>query len=285
MAKLIFGCGYLGLRVARLWRDGGEEVYAVTRSTVRASQLAAEGLRPIVADVRDASSLGELPRAATVLYAIGYDRTAGGTMREVYVGGLQNVLAALPPATEKLLYVSSTGVYAQNDGGWVDETSPCEPTREGGQACLEAEHVLVAHPVGQRAIVLRMAGIYGPGRIPNLDALRRGEPIAAPPDGYLNLIHVDDAAAVVLAAETRASVPRLYLVSDGHPVLRREYYQELARLAGAPVPRFVPPGTGAHVASRALSDKRVNNARLLRELQVEIRYQSYREGLASILTS
>lgn len=285
MAKLIFGCGYLGLRVARLWRDVGEEVYAVTRSVVRASQLAAEGLRPIVADVRDASSLGELPRAATVLYAIGYDRAAGGTMREVYVGGLQSVLAALPPATEKFLYVSSTGVYAQNDGGWIDETSPCEPTREGGRACLEAEQLLAADPVGQRAIVLRMAGIYGPGRIPNLDALRRGEPIAVPPDGYLNLIHVDDAAAVVLAAERQALAPRLYLVSDGQPVLRREYYQELARLAGAPAPRFVLPSAQAPVAARALSDKRVCNERLLRELQVEIRYQSYREGLASILAS
>lgn len=283
MAKLIFGCGYLGLRVARRWRDAGDEVHAVTRSPARASALQAEGLRPIVADVRDGKSLAQLPRVDTVLYAIGYDRAAGGSIREVYVQGLRAVLAALPAQTGKILYVSSTGVYAQNDGQWVDESSPCEPTREGGRACLEAEQLLAAHPLGQRAVVLRMAGLYGPGRIPNLDAMRRGEPIAAPQDGYLNLIHIDDAASVVLAAEARAIPPHLYLVSDGHPVLRRDYYQELARLAGAPMPRFVPPRAEAPSVARALSDKRVKNDRLVSELRVEIKYHSYREGLAAIL--
>lgn len=283
MAKLIFGCGYLGLRVARRWREAGEQVYAVTRSASRAAALQAEGLLPFVADVRDGQSLAQLPVADTVLYAIGFDRAAGGTIREVYVDGLRAVLAALPAETGKVIYVSSTGVYSQNDGQWVDESSPCEPTRAGGQACLEAEQLLAAHPLGQRAVVLRMAGLYGPGRIPNLEALRRGEPIAAPQHGFLNLIHIDDAASVVLAAEAQAKPPRLYLVSDGHPVVRRQYYEEVARLAAAPPPHFEPPRVGEPVTARALSDKRIKNERLVRELQVEIKYQSYREGLAAIM--
>jgi nucleoside-diphosphate-sugar epimerase len=283
MAKLIFGCGYLGLRVARRWREAGDVVYAVTRSAARAAALETEGLRPLVADVRDGKSLARLPRAESVLYAIGYDRAAGGSMREVYVDGLRAVLAALPAQTGKILYVSSTGVYSQSDGQWVDESSPCEPTREGGRACLEAEQLLAAHSLGLRTVVLRMAGLYGPGRIPNLESMRREEPIAVPQDGYLNLIHIDDAASVVLAAEARAIPPRLYLVSDGRPVPRRDYYQELARLAGAPMPHFVAPRVDAPSAARAISDKRVNNHRLVAELQIEIMYQSYCEGLAAIM--
>ena len=91
-----------------------------------------------------------------------------------------------------LLYISSTGVYGDADGEWVDETTPCRPAREGGKACLAAEQVLAEHPLGKRSVVLRPAGIYGPDRIIRAEALRRGEPIDAPADGYLNLIHVDD---------------------------------------------------------------------------------------------
>lgn len=285
MAKLIFGCGYLGLRVARRWISAADTVYAVTRSAQRAASLAAQGLKPIVADVLRRETLKQLPPADTVLVSIGYDRAAGSSMHDVYVGGLCHALDALPDTTGRIVYVSSTGVYAQNDGSWVDETSPCEPTREGGRACLAAEQLLAQHRLGPRSVVLRMAGLYGPGRLPSLEALRTGEPIAAPPEGYVNLIHIDDAARAVLAAEGRSKLPRLYLVSDGHPVMREAYYRELARLIGAPAPRFVPPAAGAAATRRGASDKRVKNDRLVRELEFEIVYQSYRDGLAAVVTS
>ena len=153
------------------------------------------------------------------------------------------MLAALPSDTGKFIYISSTGVYGQSGGEWVDEDSACEPLREGGRACLDAEQILLAHPLGQRAVILRLAGLYGPGRIPLADSIRRNQPIEAPAQGWLNLIHVDDAARVVLAAEERAPPPRTYVVSDGTPVERREYFAELARLLGAAPPRFVAPPT------------------------------------------
>ncbi len=283
MAKLIFGCGYLGTRVARRWRETGEQVFVVTRSPQRAAQLAAIGLTPWVADVLRPESLGDLPRAETVLYAIGYDRTSGVSREQLYVGGLRAALSALPADTGRLIYVSSTGVYGQADGGWVDEESNCEPTREGGRACLAAENLLNAHPLGQRAIVLRMAGLYGPGRVPNMADIRAGRPIAVAADGYLNLIHVDDAAGIVLTAEQRAAPPRTYLVSDGHAVERRAYYQELAKLLGAPPPQVRRAPADSPAAKRAAGDKRIRNARLLAELGVTLRYPSYRQGLAAIL--
>jgi nucleoside-diphosphate-sugar epimerase len=127
-----------------------------------------------------------------------------------------------------------------------------------------------------------LAGIYGPGRIPRKEVLVSGEAIPAPAQGWLNLIYVDDAVAVVLEAE-RAITPRVFVVSDGHPVRRREYYWELARLVGAPPPQFVEPPPDTPASQRASEDKRAGNARLLRELNVRLAYPTYREGLAAAL--
>ncbi len=282
MSKLIFGCGYLGRRVARRWLTAGHEVFAVTRTRVRADELATLDIRPLVMDIMRPETLAALPTAETVLYAIGYDASQGRSMHEVYVSGLKNVLDALPDATGRLIYISSTGVYGDSAGEWVDEDTRCQPQREGGRACLAAEEALAAHRFGEKSVVLRLAGIYGPGRIPRNDLLLAGDAIPAPARGYLNLIQVDDAAAVVLAAE-RVSAPRVYVVSDGNPVSRREYYAELARLADAPPPRFVEPPPAAPASQRAAEDKRASNARLLSELNVRLAYPTYREGLAAAL--
>ncbi len=287
--KLVVGCGYLGLRVARRWQALGHDVYTTTRSESRAAALAAEGLRPIVVDVTrgdlaNHSPLRELPDIDTLLFAVGYDRGSGQSITEVYGPGLSNVLDSLTNVG-RVIYISTTGVYGAGDGDWVDESTPCRPLREGGRASLDAEQRLAAHRLGNRGVVLRLAGIYGPGRIPRAAALKAGEPIDAPADGFLNLIHVDDATEIVLAAETRSQPPAMYVVSDGHPVERREYYAELARLVGAPPPVFVSPDPTSPAAQRAASDKRVRNEKLVRELSVTFRYPSYREGLAAIINS
>jgi nucleoside-diphosphate-sugar epimerase len=283
MKKLVFGCGYLGLRVARLWRSAGNEVVAVTRSAERAARLAAEGLQPVVADLTDAQRVQLPADIGTVLFAVGFDRAAGRSIHEVYVEGLRRALGWLPPSVERFLYVSTTGVYGQVTGEWVDENSPCQPTREGGKASLAAEQLLAEHPLGERTIVLRLAGIYGPGRIPRSRELQAGQPIDAPAEGMLNLIHVDDAARIVLLAEERAQPPRTYVISDGHPVVRADYYRELARLLGAPPPNFVAPDPSSPAAQRAASDKRIDNRRCLEELQPQLIYPSYRDGLAAIV--
>jgi nucleoside-diphosphate-sugar epimerase len=204
-------------------------------------------------------------------------------MRRVYVDGLANVLAVLPPQVARFIYVSSTGVYGQSDGSWVDEESPCNPVRAGGMACLDAERTLAAHLIGQRSIVLRLAGIYGPGRIPRRADLALGKPIAAPSEGYLNLIHVDDAARAVLAVENDSPVPALYCLSDGHPVSRRQYFEQLAHLIHAPRPIFTTPAPGSPALERAGSSKRISNRRFLDRIGFQPRHPSYREGLAAII--
>ena len=278
MAKLIFGCGYLGHRVARHWRAAGETVYAVTRVPARAAELAADGVQPLLGDVTDAATLAGLPAVETVLYAIAYDPRSGVSRRSATLEGLLAALDALP-AVGRFIYVSSTSVFGAAGGAWVDETTACRPTREAGKTGLAAERLLAAHPWGERAIVLRLAGLYGPGRLPRLKDVLAGRPIEVAADAALNLIHVDDAAEVVLAAERRGRPPRTYLVSDGHPTDRLTFYRHLAALLGAAEPRFV---LVAADQLRRGGDKRVSNARMAAELGVTLQYPSFREGLAAI---
>ena len=283
MSKLIFGCGYLGKRVALRWRARGETVWVVTRSDERAQRLQSEGFQTVLADVARADSLVNLPEAETVLFAVGFDRSTGHTIHEVYADGVKNVLAALPSSGQQFIYISTTGVYGDAQGGWVDESTAPHPQREGGKASLDAELLL-----GSRDLILRLGGIYGPGRIPHLAKLQAGEPIAAPSDGWLNLIHVDDGAAIVLAAEAMLKPqagPELFCVSDGHPVVRGDYYREVARRIGADPPQFVEPDPDSPAAARATASRRVSNAKLRAELEYEFLYPSYREGLAAILST
>ncbi len=282
MTHLVVGCGYLGLRVACAWRDEGHNVFVTTRSHECAEQLMREGFPTLVLDVTLRTTLDPLPPVRTVCYAIGYDRRSGSPRAAVSVDGLRAVLDRLPRNLDRLIYVSSTGVYGHGALDWVDEQTPCEPTREAGRLQLAAERLLAEHPLGACAIVLRLAGLYGPGRIPLLADLRAGSPIPTVKEGWVNLIHVDDAVRVVLATQ-RAEPPRTYLVSDGQPVLRRQFYRDLARLLNAPSPRFFDIEPSDRVESRGGGRKRVRNERIRAELKIDLAYPSYREGLRTIL--
>ena len=267
--RLVVGCGYLGERVARLWRDAGDEVYATTRGG-RVHTLARSGLRPLTLDITQGPALCDLPGVDTVLFAVA---RSGATMVDIHVKGLRAVLEALPRAAGRVIYLSSIGVYGQNAGEWVDEESVCEPTREGGLACLAGERLLFAHARGRDACVLRLAGLYGAGRVPHAAAVDAGRPIGGSPGAYLNLIHVDDAArAVATAAASGAVAGRVYNVSDGHPTVRGAYVELVATRLGVALPPF-EGGTGL--------GKRVRNVRATRELGLRLQYPSYREGLAS----
>jgi nucleoside-diphosphate-sugar epimerase len=233
-------------------------------------------------------ALGGIP-VESLLYAVGYDSNRSPDIKTVYAGGLHNVLKALPPSVTRVIYISTTGVYGPAAGGWVDEQTPPDPQRDGGRASLEAEEVLRRHPLGARSAILRLGGIYGPGRVPYLDKLRAGEPIAAPSAGWLNLIHVEDAARIVVAADRwltdreAADGPHVFCMTDGSPVIRAEYYAEAARLIGAAPPVFAAPPADSPAAARAAADRRVRNDKTMRELSLQLAYPSYREGLASIL--
>ena len=292
---LILGCGYLGQRVAAEAAAAGQEVYATSRRRSRARKLAESGFRPLLADWTDRRTLdglseSELPRVDRILIAVSYDRGSRLNRFDSQVEGLQNFLEALEKRQGNhghLCYISTTGVYHQTDGRWVDETSPTHPGREGGRVHLQAEARLRKRRGDGSTTILRLAGIYGPGRVPRVADVIAGRPIRSTATGYLNLIHVDDAAAAVMSAWDRAEkgdvLKPLYVIADDQPVIRREFYREIARQSGAPEPRFESPASDAPVTIRSESNKRIWNRRMKRYLVGRLKYPTYREGLADVL--
>jgi nucleoside-diphosphate-sugar epimerase len=280
MDKLIIGCGYLGRRVAALWQGQGHRVFATTRSAARAEELRALGLEPVICDVLDPASLRSLPAVGTVLYCVGLDRAAGKPMRQVYLDGLANVLSVLPPP-RRFLSVSSTSVYGQDQGEEVDETALTAPADESGKVVLEAERLL--HARHADAILLRFAGIYGPGRLLRRQAIEAGEPIIGDAEKWLNLIHVADGAAAIVAAQERGQPGGIYNICDDHPVRRSEFYVLLAQLLDAPAPRFVMPAAGATPPPYERANRRIVNRQMHEVLQLTLRYPSYAEGLQAAI--
>lgn len=279
MTTLIVGCGYLGRRVAARLIAGGLPVFGTTRSAKNAEALQTLGVTPIVVDVTDPASLQGLPEVDRALYCVGFDRKAGFPLREVHIDGLSHVLKALSGRFDRFVYTSSTSVYGQNDGGWVDEDSPTVPATESGRVCLEAEQMVLRHG----GTVIRYSGLYGPGRLIRRETLQRGEPIPADPSRFLNLIQIEDAATAAILALDRGEPGRVYLATDDRPVLRESYYGLAARLLGAPDPRFEPSEPGSPGA-RDESHKRASNRRIKAELGLVLAYPDITTGLPESLS-
>ncbi len=302
--KLVIGGGYLGMRVARLWRGTGAEVMILTRSVEKAERMAREGFQPIVADLTCPKSLIHIPTAHTILHSVGFQRKEGQES-SAHWQGVKNFLATLSKKTGKLIYASTTGLYTSPfdpnsplDGPWVDENSPtlidesnpktaCPP-QSNSHAMAVAERLIGHHALATRAVILRIAGLYGPGRIPHQYRLQEGMPLAVPGKGWMNLIRVDDAAAAIVASEgwaSRPMGPQIVCLSDGDPVIRGDYYRVGARLLKLAAPNFIPPAPDSPAAIRAASSKRISNAKLVEEFGFQLTYPSFREGLKAILQS
>ncbi|MEW4567486.1 SDR family oxidoreductase [Tautonia sp. JC769] len=266
MSTLIIGCGYLGIRVARRMMAAGHRVFATTRSRDRAKDLEREGIEPILADVLVPESLDDLPAVERAFYCVGFDRSAGVPIDRLYVDGLRHTIGRLASRAKRLIYASSTGVYGDHGGAWIDEQTPADPQTESGRACLRAEQLLTdfAEVSMYPVTILRYSGLYGPGRLMRREALQSGTPIAADPESFLNLVHIDDAAsAAVLALRSPRPGPR-YLVSDDRPVRRLEFYGRLAEALGAPPPSFTEPSGDGPI--RGDASKRVSNRSIKADL-------------------
>lgn len=281
---LVIGCGYLGLRVAKRWRHQGAEVFALTRSVERAREWETLGLKAVIGDVTDRGSLAKLPAVDVVLHAVGFDRAAAPTKREVYVDGLRNVLEMQTGRCGRFLHVSSTSVYAQQAEEWVDEDAPCQPTDESGCICLDAERLIqnaTAASTTTMFNILRLSGIYGPQRLlSRIDAIRSGSSLPGPRDSWLNLIHVDDAALAIATCAERGEPGATYLVSDDRPIRRHQYYERLASLLAAPSPTFDETAIARHTKGQG---KRCCNRKLREQLRVQLQYPTIDSGLQHAL--
>ncbi|MEE2825387.1 MAG: SDR family oxidoreductase [Planctomycetota bacterium] len=282
MDRLVIGCGYLGLQVAKRWLRAGDNVLAMTRSPERAERLKALGIEPMIADVSVASTLEQLPDAKTVLYAVGFEPWQKGNAAETYLAGFRNVLTKLPPQTGQLIYISTTGVYGGYQGDWITESTPVAPSRPSSQACLLAETELQQSPWWERSVILRLAGIYGAGRIPNRSKIENREWSELSPQGYVNLIHVDDAALIVQQVANMRMGQETFLVADGNPPCRTDFYEYIAeRLGVGPICWDNLVETESLQGRSA--NKRISNSRLLERTGVVLGFPDFRKGIDQAL--
>lgn len=250
---LLAGCGDVGLRVARRLVALGHEVFALRR---RPPPADGSGIHWLAGDLAVPASLDGLPADVTRLVYLpapgARDRTA---YRAVFIDGLRGLLHRLDgDVLARVLFVSSSAVHGASDGSWVDEDTPPDPLGFNGAVLLEAERWLAAQPMP--STVLRLAGLYGPGRLQLVERLRAGQ-VTVPRDRphWANRIHVDDAAAAVAHLLLLPGVQPLYLGVDDTPLPLDVLYDHVAALAGAPPPPHGPPPAG-------VGSKRLGNARL-----------------------
>jgi nucleoside-diphosphate-sugar epimerase len=272
---LIVGCGYLGLAVARALQQRGDRITAWVRSPESAAELALEKFERIIAgDAANSNLWHEAGKFDAVAFCASSGGGGVGEYLRVYKFGSRLMHAYQPEAWR--VFISSTSVYGQTDGGWVDETSPTTPANQTSQLLVEAENDTVA--VG--GIVLRSAGIYGPGRAMLFEKFRRGDAVLE--DGgarWINQVHRDDLAAAVILLLDQGAPGQIYNAADDEPVTLHNYYAWCSEKLGKPMP---PPGTRDPNRKRGLTNKRVSNKKLHATGWVPV-FPTFREGLASEL--
>ncbi len=248
--SLIVGCGYLGVHLARRLLLDGVTVYGTTRSEHNARRLASLGIRPLLLSVTQPVTYAALTPALSaksldVYYMIPPGRIDGSpSTRQVVLGGSAHMVKALTQGhIRRAVMVSSSAVYGQSTGQPVDADTPAEPNGERAKLLTQGEALWLA--AGEAYFVLRLAGLYGPGRVVGLKAVRDGAPLLGDPNALLNLIHVDDAVSLLLAMTQCGSTGRVELGTDGHPTPRIEYYTYLAEMLGVAHPTAMDAPTAA----------------------------------------
>ena len=282
MRVLIVGCGYVGMALGKELTAHGHEVFGLRRTERGAAELESAGIQGVLGDITRGEDLARLD--AEYDWVVNCVSASGGGVedyRAVYLRGARNLVAwleARPP--KKFVYTSSTGVYGQTDGLLVDETSPAEPQTETGRVLVEAEEVLLeaARRMKLPAVILRLAGIYGPGRGYWLRENLRGQArIEGTGQRLINSIHRDDAAGAILAALHRGRPGEVYNVVDDEPVSQIEFFEWLSTVLAGTLPPAVPEDLQA-AGQRGLSHKRVSNLKLKAELGYRFKFPTFREG-------
>lgn len=319
---LIVGSGDIALRVAQLLRRH-YQLFGLVRRTQRFAELRAAGITPLLGDLDDRASLGRIVGVADWVLHFAPPSNAEksllrppfskegihGARKPTYIphfgkggqGGFafadtrtRNLLAALSCGTlpQRLIYISTSGVYGDCGGAHVSEAHPLNPHTARAQRRVDAEQQIRgwAKRNGVPSVILRVPGIYAANRLP-LERLRTGTAaIAATEDGYTNHIHADDLARVVLAALRKGKPNRVYHASDDSEMKMGDYFDSVANTFGMALPPRLPRAEVERSISPALwsfmnESRRLTNARMKCELKVKLRYPTVADALAAIKTA
>jgi len=280
---VIFGCGYIGGEVARQAVERGLRVTALTRNGEKAAGLRALGVATVEAELSGEAWHGEIGAADFAVNCVSSGGGGATAYRRSYLEGMKSVLtwAAARGAVDTLVYTSSTSVYPQDGGVRVDERSPATGRDERTAVLVETEALLRASAV-RRRVVLRLAGIYGPGRTHLLKQVQAGE-VSGVGTHHLNLIHRDDVCGAIWAglASPSTLTDGLFNVTDDGAATKAEITAWLAGQLGVAAPRF----TGEPAGGRGrVPDRIISNARLKAALGWSPCWPSFREGYGKLLS-
>ena len=284
---LIIGCGDIGERVAQLERSQGRTVAGLARSEKSMRRLLAAGIQPITVDLDDPASLNNLPVKDAVVYYFAPPPGEGVTDPR-----METFVSVMTPSNlpQRVVLISTTGVYGDCRGEWVTEVRPPNPQADRAWRRLAAETTLQrwSKTSGVPIVILRMPGIYGPGYLPE-ERLRSGEPVLREDESpFSNRIHADDLARICIAAARHVHPSLLYNVSDGHPTTMTDFFFRVADVLGIPRPPAISREEARHrlgpgMLSYLAESKRIDNRRMREELGVELMYPDLTAGLASCL--
>ena len=266
MRVLILGAGYVGQPLAAELGSRGHKVCAVGRHS---------GV-----DITKVTDLKKLGRDWDwVINTVSSSKGGLDDYIRVFLDGTRNIIEWLHGAsTVGSLYTSSTSVYAQADGSIVEETSPTEPKSETSKVLLEVEELLGGLP----AIILRLAGIYGPERGYLFQQYLAGKAtITGDGSRYLNMIHRDDVVRAIIAGLEHGKLGEIYNVADDEPVTELEFFQWLSKTLNRPLPPFAPAPASR---KRGITNKRVSNRKLRKELGCELAYPNFRAGYTALIS-
>ncbi len=286
MRVLIVGCGYVGVPLGAELVRLGHEVFGLRRSSSAENELRTAGIHPLISDVTKLETLAKLPHDFDWVV----NCVAGGgdakNYRAIYLQGMSNLLEWLAPnPPKKFVYTSSTSVYAQNDGSQVKESSPTEPISETSKILVETEKVLLDAAVQKKfpAVILRVAGIYGPDRGHWFKQfLKDAANIEGDGARFLNMIHRDDLVGCIIAALKSGRAGEIYNAVDDEPVSQLHFFQWLAQAVDKPLPPSTPENSREN-RRRGATNKRVSNRKLRMELGHQFKYPNFRIGYSAEL--
>jgi nucleoside-diphosphate-sugar epimerase len=286
MRVLIVGCGYVGLPLGVELIRLGHEVFGLRRNLAAQNELKTAGIQPLLGDITKAETLANLPREFDwVANCV----AAGGNVenyRQIYLEGTKNLIDWLVPnPPKKFVCAGSTGVYAQNDGSQVRESSVTEPLADTSKILVETERVLLEAAVQKKipALVLRIAGIYGPERGHGFKQFLKNEArIEGNGSRFLNMIHRDDVIGCIIAALKNGRAGEIYNAVDDEPVSLKNFFEWLAGTLGKYPPPFVPENSNES-RKRGVTNKRVSNRKLKMELGYRFKYPNFRIGYSAEL--
>jgi len=282
----IAGCGYIGERIARAYQESGADVTCMVRAAEHGARLEAAGFTTVISALDDPADLSPLDLSGSTLFYL-VPPPGGGIADSRARNFIARTSGTEKPA--KIVYMSATSVYG-GDGGVVTEESPTVPDSAMGKRRLDAEAAFIEYgaAMGFPVVILRVSGIYGPGRLP-LMQISQGQPLLNEDEsGPSNRIHADDLAAVCIAAAEKGMDGEIFNVSDGNPSSMTSYFNACADALGLPRQRQVTLDEARRVMSPLMfsyvsQSRTVDNRRMLDRLGVKLRYASLQEGLAASL--